>query len=202
MSRQLGAVTAAEIQSFLTTAPKVLRSAQEYTNKAAAVAPKAVPVLREILPLLPYGPRLSPLAAAISSNVATILNKAPSYAPTLQQALDVLAKAPETAQAIAAVTGPMATLIQQIGDDPALVAFVDRLMRIIDAYEGSSSPSVSSTPTSTTTSTTKGIGLKYAVPWLDYGLVALKHRWLLVAGPATILLIAGAIGFGLGRISK
>jgi hypothetical protein len=201
MSRQLGAVTAAEIQSFLTTAPKVLRSAQEYTNKAAAIAPKAVPVLREILPLLPYGPRLSPLAAAISSNVATILNKAPSYAPTLQQALDVLAKAPETAQAIAAVTGPMATLIQQIGDDPALVAFVDRLMRIIDAYEGSSSSSTTPTP-STTTSATKGIGLKYAVPWLDYGLVALKHRWLLVAGPATILFIVGAIGFGLGRISK
>ena len=196
--RALGAVTNADITAFLNTAPRALRTAQEFTNKAAALAPQAVPVIREIIPILPYGPRLSPLAAVISQNVATILNKAPSYAPTLQQAMELMAKAPETAQQIAAVTGQMANVIQRIGEDPALEMFANRIVTLINLYQ--STPS-SGGAASSAASSTKGIGLKWIVPWLDRGILVMQHKWVLIAAPAALLFAVGAIGYGLGKRS-
>jgi hypothetical protein len=197
--RSLGAVTQTDITNFLNTAPKVLKTAQEFTNKAAALAPRAVPVIREIIPILPYGPRLSPLAAVINQNVATILNKAPSYAPTLTQAMELMAKAPETAQQIAAVTGQMANVIQRIGEDPALEMFANRIVAIINLYQGPSS--TGGGVKAGVAASTKGIGLRWVVPWLDRGLFVMKHKWILIAAPTALLLTVGAIGYGLGKRS-
>lgn len=199
MTYQLGQVTNADIQQAIRQAPKVLQTAATFTTKAAAIAPQAVPVIRQLIPLLPYGPRLSPLAAVISSNVATILNKAPSFAPSLQQAMELLEKAPETAQQIAQITGSMAAVIQKVGEDPALDPFVDRLLQIINLYQQKESRS---TGLPASMSTTKGIGLKWIIPWMDRGIVVMKHKWIAGVAPLAVLGMVGAIGYGLGRRSR
>lgn len=199
MTYQLGQVTNADIQQAIRQAPKVLQTAATFTTKAAAIAPQAVPVIRQLIPLLPYGPRLSPLAAVISSNVSTILNKAPSFAPSLQQAMDLLEKAPETARQIAEITGSMAAVIQKVGEDPALDPFVDRLLQIINLYQQKESRS---TGLPASMSTTKGIGLKWIIPWMDRGIVVMKHKWIAGVAPLAVLGMVGAIGYGLGRRSR
>lgn len=190
----LGAPAPATVQTVFEALPSVLTAATTIATKAAAIAPQAIPIINQLLRLLPLGPALAPLVTQISRDAATILRAAPGYAPVLRQVADVLTKAPTLLPQIAAITGPMAAFAQRVGEDPSLGPFVARLVTIIEL-----SKSKSDRDNAAVQATTVGVGLDRIVPWLDRGIVVMRHPWLLVAVPTAILAVVGGIGYAIGR---
>ena len=188
-------ITPGDVQDTIKALPGVLTTATDLTAKAAAVSPRAVPVLNKLLKLLPVGPTAAPLLQRINADAAAILRDAPSYAPVLRDVIAVLQAAPGLAPQIAAVTGPMADFTRRLGQDPALGVFAARLVTIID-LAGGSSPGGGG---GAATPAAPGVGLSSVIPWLDRGIVIMRHPWLLAAVPAAILAGVGAAGYALGR---
>jgi hypothetical protein len=182
------------VQTVIEALPPILTAATTITAKAAAVAPQAVPIINQLLRLLPLGPAIAPLVMQISRDAAAILQAAPSYAPILRQVADVLARAPTLAPQIAAITGPMADFARRVGEDPSLGIFVARLVTIIDLASSKSDKASAEVH-----ATTVGVGLDRVVPWLDRGIFVMRHPWVLAVVPAAILAAAGGVGYALGR---
>jgi hypothetical protein len=193
------AVTAADIKQVIGTAPAVLSTVGSFATQAARIAPTAVPAINKVVPLLTYGPQLAPLVRHVNAEIAALLQAAPQYASVLRDASALLAKAPALAPQIASVTSAMSATVQQIGRDPAFPQFAERLATIIalaQAKVGSSGGTPSgSTPAS-------GVGLKYAVPWMDRAAFVMRNPWLLAAVPAAVVLVVGGVGFALGRATS
>lgn len=189
-------LTPANVQDTVKALPGVLTAATDLTAKAAAVSPRAVPVLQKLLRLLPVGPTAAPLLERINADVAAILRDAPSYAPVIRQVIDVLNAAPALAPQIAAVTGPMADFARRAAADPALGPFAARLVTIIDLARGPGGGPAAATPT---TAAATGVGLSKLVPWMDRTITVLRHPWLLAAVPAVILVAVGGVGYAVGR---
>lgn len=187
-------VTQGDIEDTVKALPSVLTAASALTSKAAAVSPRAVPVLTKLLRVLPIGPTAAPLVQRINADAAAILRDAPSYAPVIRDVIAVLQQAPGLAPQIAAVTGPMAAFAKRLGEDPALSAFAARLVTIIDLVGGPSGRG-----NSTSTSNTPGVGLAALIPWLDRSIFVARHPWILAAVPVAVLASAGALGYAIGR---
>jgi len=197
---RLGApVTAADITQIIGTAPAVLSTVSNFANQAARIAPTAVPAINKVVPLLSYGPNLAPLVRHVNAEIATLLQAAPQYASVLRDASALLAKAPALAPQIASVTAAMSATVQQIGKDPAFPQFAARLATIIalaQARQGTAGGSSGGAPTAS------GVGLKYAVPWMDRAAFVMRNPWVLAAVPAAVLLVVGGVGFALGRATR
>lgn len=189
-------VTSAEAVAAIKAAPSILKSAADYSQSVAKIAPDTVRALNAIAPLLPLGPGLAPLVAHFNASAAKILQAAPSYAPTLSKAAEVMGKAPALAASIASATGAIADVTTDLGNDPDLAPFLARLLLIIDLASGNSDASSPAVPQA---QATPGVGLKKAIPWLDRGIAVLRHKWLIVVIPSAVLLGVGGIGYAIGR---
>jgi hypothetical protein len=186
-------ITTEQVTTVLTSAPKILQDAANYTLQVAAIAPQVAPVLRKVQPLLSVGPVLAPLAEAISSDVASVLRAAPQYAPILNQAIEVLVKAPHLAPQIASTLKSLAETSQSIGADPDLPLFLERLNVLIRAVGGSSPLSGMGSPA------LGAVRLRSIIPWIDRSIFVANNRWLLWAAPLALFTFGGVIGFAVGR---
>lgn len=192
-------LTPADVQDTVRALPGVLTAATDLTAKTAAISPRAVPVLNNLLKLLPVGPTAAPLVQRISADAAAILRGAPSYAPVIRSVIDVLVAAPALAPQIAAVTGPMAAFAKRASADPALGQFAARLVQIIDLARGPGSTASPPVPTAPTVELAPGVGLAKLLPWMDRTITVMRHPWLLAAVPAAILAVVGGVGYAIGR---
>lgn len=196
---RLGApVTAADIKQIIGTAPAVLSTVGSFATQAARIAPTAVPAINKVVPLLTYGPQLAPLVRHVNAEIAALLQAAPQYASVLRDASALLAKAPALAPQIASVTSAMSATVQQIGRDPAFPQFAERLATIIALAQARQTSSGGAAGASST----PGVGLKYAVPWMDRAAYVMRNPWVLAAVPAAVVLVVGGVGFALGRATS
>lgn len=199
--RSLGAVATttvtADVLMVLRDAPPILQDVAGYVQEAASLAPTVTPVLKQLLPLLTAGPQLAPLVQYINADAAKLLKSAPQYAPLVQQVITVLGKATALAPKIEATLRSIAATATSIDSDPDLALFADRLNLLIEIYRQKSGGGLSGAA-----APVPGVGLKKIIPWLNRGIFVAQNPWVVVAVPAVILGVAGAIGFALGRAGR
>lgn len=195
------AVTADNIKQIIGTAPAVLSTVGSFATQAARIAPTAVPAINKVVPLLTYGPQLAPLVRHVNAEIAALLQAAPQYASVLRDASALLAKAPALAPQIASVTSAMSATVQQIGRDPAFPQFAERLATIIALAQAKAGSSGGASSGGSGASSA-GVGLKYAVPWMDRAAYVMRNPWVLAAVPAAVVLVVGGVGFALGRATS
>lgn len=193
------AASTSEIISTIRSAPAVFATVSTYASQVARIAPQAVPVINQIIPILPLGPSLATIVKPFSKDAASFLDKAPSYADTMRQAAAVMAKAPQIANEAIAMAGPVATMVKRLGEDPALPAFIDRAFTLKDLLN---KPSSGASRGGVTTPTKPGVGLDKTIPWLDRAIALAKRPKLLVAMPAAVLGLATLTGYAIGRARR
>lgn len=176
--------------------PKALASTTLFVDNAAQLAPRAIPILEDLLPLLRAAPQLAPLLSQLSSSVAKVMQKAPQYAPLVQQVIDTLKKAPS----IASDLNTALKFLADIAGDPALPAIVLKIQEILAVEE--QIDAAKKAPSSSRASRAAGIGLGKLLPWLDRYRWVRQHRWVMYAAPVGAVLLVGSVGYALGRASK
>lgn len=189
--------TATDIVLVIRKAPKALTTAGSYAQKVADVAPDAVRVINTIKPLLRFGPDIARYVRMVNNDVATILAKAPQYATVLQKVADTLVKAPEMAREIADATGAAAETATKLGNDPALIPFIERVMLLISLARDAARSKGGGGPA--TPSTEPGVGLSKVVPWLDRAIAIARHPWLLALPVVAVIGVSGGVGYAIGR---
>jgi len=190
-----------DVRAVITRAPAILATASKYTNEAAKIAPKAVPVIDYIIPLLKYGPTVAPLAKPISYDLYKALRDAPKYKSTLRSVSRVMANAPKTARQISSVLSQVSTVAKKIGEDPALDAFVDRATKIVELAKKQKSKKKPSKPGASIVRASKGIGMDAAIPWMDRAIFTMENKWILIAIPTAAIVLVGAVGYRVGKRS-
>lgn len=186
-----------DVQRALLKSSPIFTNTSKWFDKGATLSPKAVPVLRKLMPLLQVAPQLAPLVAYVSSSAATILKEAPQYTHIVNETIDLLAKMPEVAEQVAGPLHKLAEITKSAANDPALPKVIDRLNKIIALHKG---PIVPTPPTTKLPiKRTAALNLREVLPALDAYIFVKKYPWVLWAGPILATVLVGSIGFIVGR---